>query len=273
MPSDPLFDELTATLDSRREATWLLDELEGLDDPERATRARALASRRRAGEPLQYVVGHWPFRELDLMVDDRALIPRPETEQLVGLALEVACRTSGRMVVVDFGCGTGAIAVSLAYEGARCGADLDVHATDLSDDARTLARSNAERHAVGVTLHGGSWFDALPASLHHRVDLLCSNPPYVSHAERRTLARELDFEPELALVADDGSDGTPGFAAVETVVSGAPSWLAPGATLLVEHGEGHRTAAIACAIASGFVDVVDLDDLAGRPRFLRATKP
>jgi release factor glutamine methyltransferase len=271
--NDPLLDELTASLDSRREAGWLLDEVAGLDDHERLARARELAMRRRTGEPLQYVVGHWPFRELDLLVDRRALIPRPETEQLVGLALAALPGQLASRRAVDLGCGTGAIALSLAIEGARCVSDLQVHATDVSDDALALARRNAELLGADVTFHEGSWFQALPESLLHRVDLLCANPPYVSHAERPSLAHELDFEPELALVADDGTDGTPGFAAVETVVLGAVHWLAPGGTLLVEHGETHRPAALACAKNSGLTDVADLEDLAGRPRFLRARMP
>jgi len=182
---------------------------------ERAAAARAMARRRAGGEPLQYVLGHWPFRELDLVVDHRALIPRPETEVLVGLALDrLAVRHAGGRapaVVVDLGCGTGAIALSIATEA-----------------------------------------------------------PARDVVERPSLARELDFEPELALVADDSSDGTPGLAAVAAVIEGAPAWLAPGGVLLVEHGDTQRAGALALAAAAGLVDVRDHDDLAGRPRVLEA---
>jgi len=270
---DELVDELTTTLGSRREAAWVLEELEGLPADARRSRALELAARRSAGEPLQYLLGHWPFRALDLEVDGRALIPRPETEPLVELALAALVHAGGRPLACDLGCGTGAIALSIAVESRALGLDVEVHATDLSEASLQLARRNAERVGVpGVRFHCGSWYEALPASLHGAVSSLCSNPPYISATERATLARELDFEPELALVAPDGTDGTPGFAAVEAVVVGAVRWLAPGGTLLVEHGESHRDAAVACAIRAGLVEVVDHADLAGRPRTLEARR-
>lgn len=273
MTADPLLDELTASLGSRREAAWVLEELEHTGVTDRRGRGLELAARRRAGEPLQYLLGHWPFRSLDLLVDPRALIPRPETEQLVGLALEELARGQGPRVVCDLGCGTGAIALCLAVEGTAAGLALDVHATDVDDDALDLARVNAARSAAVVEFHRGSWYDALPHSLEGRVHLICSNPPYVSALERPGLGRELDFEPELALVARDGTEGTPGFGTVEEVVVGAARWLVPGGVLLVEHGEAQRAAALACAQRSGLVEGVDLDDLAGRPRVLRAVRP
>jgi release factor glutamine methyltransferase len=271
---DALHDELAATMGSRAEARWLLEDLGGPDVAPRATRARALAARRAAGEPLQYVLGHWPFRGLDLLVDARALIPRPETEVLVGLAVPRVVASGDGAIACDLGCGTGAIALSLSAEVRAAGREVAVHATEVDDDALALARLNAARvGAVGVSFRHGSWFDALPASLRGRVDVCCSNPPYVAVAERRALARELDFEPELALVADDGADGTPGFGAVEAVVTGAREWLAPGGTLLVEHAATHRDAATSLATRCGLVVVADHDDLAGRPRVLEARSP
>jgi release factor glutamine methyltransferase len=270
---EPLLDELAATLGSRREASWVLEEAASRVG-ERAAAARAMARRRAGGEPLQYVLGHWPFRELDLVVDHRALIPRPETEVLVGLALDrLAVRHAGGRapaVVVDLGCGTGAIALSIATEAPARDVVVEVHATDVADDALELAEHNAARVGAAVQLHRGSWYEALPEALRGRVDVLCANPPYVSARERPSLARELDFEPELALVADDSSDGTPGLAAVAAVIEGAPAWLAPGGVLLVEHGDTQRAGALALAAAAGLVDVRDHDDLAGRPRVLEA---
>jgi release factor glutamine methyltransferase len=266
-----LLDELTGRLGSRREAAWVLAELEVLAPPERRARALELAARRADGEPLQYVLGHWPFRSLDLLVDGRALVPRPETEGLVDVAMACVARGSVRLAC-DLGCGTGAIALSLATECAAIGRPLEVHATDLSTGALDLARTNAAR--VGVTdvaFHLGSWFDALPPSLRGRLDLVCANPPYVGATERATLARELDFEPRLALVAVD-RDGTEGFAAVAEVLEGAAGWLAAGGTVLVEHGAAHRTAALARARAVGLVEAVDHEDLAGRPRVLEARR-
>jgi release factor glutamine methyltransferase len=274
MTSDPLYDELRVALESPREARWLLDELDGAPPATRRTRALALARRRAAGEPLQYVLGHWPFRALDLLVDRRALIPRPETELLVDRVLEVLADAADGAVVCDLGCGCGAIALSVALETRARGADTEVLATDASDDALALAERNAERTgARGVAFLAGSWYDALPVAYQGRLDVICANPPYVAAADRAGLARELDFEPEIALVADDGTDGTPGFAAIERVVTGARRWLAPEGTLLVEHGAEQRAAALACAESSGLVAVRDHDDLAGLPRLLEARRP
>jgi release factor glutamine methyltransferase len=273
---EALLEELTATLGSRHEARWVLAELatrEG-DDAQHAALARGLAARRVTGEPLQYLLGHWPFRDLDLLVDPRALIPRPETEVLVDLALTQLVARGHGAVACDLGCGTGAIALALAIEAARAGIDVELFATDLDSDALELASANAARvGAERVTLHRGSWYEALPTDLCGRVDVCCSNPPYISHVERRTLSRELDFEPQLALVADDGSDGTPGFAAIESVITGAREWLAPHGTLFVEHADKHRDAASALAVRCDLVVVADHDDLAGRPRVLEAMMP
>jgi release factor glutamine methyltransferase len=270
---DPLFEELSQALDSRREAKWLLNELSEAPPGARRDRALALARRRINGEPLQYVLGHWPFRTLDLLADGRALIARPETELLVDLALH-AVLAGGAAVVCDLGCGSGAIALSIAVEARSLGAHVDVLATDVSEDALALAARNAERNLAGpITFLAGSWFDALPVAYEGALTVLCANPPYVADAERPHLARELDFEPEIALVAADSTDGTPGFGAIETIIAGASRWLAPGGTLLVEHGADHRSTAIACAERAGLVEVRDHDDLAGLPRILEARGP
>ncbi|HEY8080678.1 MAG TPA: peptide chain release factor N(5)-glutamine methyltransferase [Acidimicrobiales bacterium] len=270
MAAEGLDAELAERFGSRREAAWVLAELAGLDPDERRRRALELADRRRDGEPLQYLLGHWPFRSLDLVVDARALIPRPETEQLVGLALDELARREGPQVVCDLGCGTGAIALSLALESTQ--GRVEVHASDVSVDALELARLNAGRLGASVQLHHGAWFAALPHELRGRLDVVCANPPYVSSAERATLARELDFEPEVALVAEAGTLGTPGFGAVEAVLTGAAEWLAPDGVVLVEHGSTHREAVLDCARRAGLVAAVDHDDLAGLPRVLTARR-
>ena len=158
-----------------------------------------MAARREAGEPLQYVFGHWPFRHLDLLVDRRVLIPRPETEQVVEVALGEGRRlrhladpapgedSGGDLVVVDAGTGSGAIALALASELGP-GLLREVWATDVSADALEVAAVNVEaRRASGggqplprIELAEGSWLEALPARLRGAVDLLVANPPYVS---------------------------------------------------------------------------------------------
>jgi len=273
MPPSSLADEIAGRIGSRREARWILEELAGEPEDCRRERALELADRRSTGEPLQYLLGHWPFRTVDLAVDRRALIPRPETEPLVDEALE-ALRVLGRPgIVCDLGCGTGAIALSVLVEARAEGHAVEVHATDLSAEALALATENARRvGAEAVRFHWGSWFEALPADLRGRVDVVCANPPYVAREDESTLAAELAHEPEAALFAATGSGGTPGFAAVEAVVTGAASWLSPGGLLLVEHGAAQGAAAVDLATSLGFVGVTDRVDMAGLPRTLSARR-
>jgi release factor glutamine methyltransferase len=262
--------ELADGLFTRAEARWVRESVASLPEEERRARLSEIVARRRRGEPLQYVLGAWQFRTLELTVDRRALIPRPETELVVDVALEVLDGLAPGAVACDLGCGSGAIALSLAAEST---AHPVVHATDVSARALELARANAARCGLAVTFHHGSWFEALPASLLGRVDLVCSNPPYVSRAERPTLARELDHEPAVALVAEDSTDGEPGMAAIEAILAGAAAWLRPGGAVVIEHGEAQRAASVACASHSGLSVVATIDDLAGRPRVLRAERP
>jgi release factor glutamine methyltransferase len=222
-----------------------------------------MAARRHAGEPLQYAIGGWGFRRLDLYVDGRVLIPRPETEQVVDVALGELRRLEVRTpLVVDLGTGSGAIALSVAVEAPGA----DVWATDVSADALAVARANLAgiggRAATRVRLVEGSWFDALPGELRGQVDLLVSNPPYV--ADDETLpALVSDWEPSGALRA-----GPTGLEAVGAIVSGAPAWLARPAALVLEIAPQQAERAIALARAAGFDDVEVRADLNGRPRAL-----
>ena len=223
-----------------REARWLVEEVSGwegpdhalhLDDPvtkKAAARFEALLARRIAGEPIQYVLGHWPFRTLDLMLDDRVLIPRPETEGLVDHALRCL---DGPGIAVDLGTGSGAIALSLVAERD----DVEVVATDVSADAIAVARANLAGlggfPARRVRLVQGDWFDGLPEDLRGAVQLVVANPPYVAGADPLP-AEVLDWEPAGAIVAGDS-----GLEAIERIVSEAPVWLQPGGALVVEIGE------------------------------------
>lgn len=246
--------ELADRLGSASEARWLArlapeGELE------------AMVARRLAGEPLQYVLGRWAFRTLDLAVDPRALIPRPETEQVVEVALaELGDRSAP--VVADLGTGSGAVALAVAVErpGAR------VWATDVDPDALALAEANRAGVGAEVTLCRGSWYDALPGELRGGVDLVVANPPYVSEEEWPTLPPEVRREPHRALVAAAGSDGTPGLAAVEAVLAGAPGWLAPGGVVVVELAPHQAAAGVRVARRAGLRAVRVAPDLAGRDR-------
>jgi release factor glutamine methyltransferase len=258
------------------EARWMLAEVTGrsptelllaLDEP--ATRSGvtaldAMVARRRTGEPLQYVLGSWSFRSLDLLVDSRVLIPRPETEQLVDVALAELDRgapSQRSATVVDLGTGSGAIALSLAVE--RPG--LTVVATDRSPRAVAVARANLAgigRAGVAVTILEGSWFEALPDSLRGAIDLLVSNPPYVGAAE--TLPTEVArFEPPEALVA-----GPAGTEALEHLLAEAARWLAPGASMVLELAPHQADELLGRAVALGYDHArVERDD-AGRARNL-----
>ena len=291
--------ELSERVGSGREASWIVEHAEsGADAREPwvetvAVAARGLADRRAGGEPLQYVLGHWPFREIDLIVDRRVLVPRPETEQLVEVALGELRRTVGRSpdradrICVDLGTGSGAIALSLATEADDIAGTLEVWATDRSVDALAVARANLSKLAssnVGgadgaradgerapVRLATGWWFEALPEALAGSVDLIASNPPYVAENEFDTLdATVREWEPFEALVAGPGSDGTPGFAEIEAIVRTAPDWLREAGSLVVELAPHQAEAAVAMARLSGFTDATVARDLAGLERILVA---
>ena len=253
----------------RREARWLTEEFGTSGDA-----LEKAMTRRLAGEPLQYVLGHWPFRGLDLDVDHRALIPRPETEELVGHAIDALAQSNHRApVVLDLGCGTGAIGLSILAELTERGVSATLIALDESPDALAQCRQNALKHRLyAVSFVCGSWYEGLDDSLAGRVELIVANPPYVGELERTTLDPVLDFEPEGALVAP-AAEGVAGFADLAEVIAGAPTWLAPGGFLVVEHGEGQREAVRREAFGAGLRDVVDYDDLAGKPRVLVARRP
>ena len=260
--------------------------------------ADAMAARRVAGEPLQYVLGSWGFRTLDLAVDRRALIPRPETEVVAGIAIDwlTDAVRSGRLPaprVADLGTGCGAIALSVAAEvpSAR------VYATDNSADALLLAADNLAglgRAAARISLHRGDWFralegvaageqpgitqraDALPDIAPHadtalgvreRLDVVISNPPYVADGEE--LPDEVrNWEPHEALYA-----GPDGLRAIRQIVREARGWLAPGGLLVTEIAPSQAAAVVELEMARGYEAPRICTDLAGRDRVLVAQRP
>ncbi len=288
-PRGALQAALAGQLGSAHEARWILQEVLGTAgevDDAAVRRISDMVTRRLAGEPLQYLLGSWAFRTVDLLVDDRALIPRPETEQVVEVALgearrqlAVVQRTGDPFLAVDLGTGSGAIALSVSTElGAQC-PQLRVVATDIDASALQLAEANRTRVAARVPhvleqveLRAGTWFDALATSWRGRVHLVVSNPPYVSADEWPSLDPEVRREPYGALVASAGSDGTPGFAGVETVLGSALEWLAPGGAAVVEMAPHHAASARELARRVGYRHVRVEPDLAGRPRVVVARR-
>lgn len=265
---------------AQAEARRLVERASGLDGPELvlavdepvSRRAAAhlddMLERRQRGEPLQYVVGCWGFRSLDLYVDRRVLIPRPETEQVTEAAIAELRRVGAderAVTAVDLGTGSGAIALSVATEVVRA----TVWATDRSADALAVARANCAglgRPGARVRLAQGDWYAALPQELSGRVDLIVSNPPYVAAGDE--LPEEVAaWEPAGALVA--GPEGTE---AITEIVTGAPGWLAPRGSLVVELAPHQAPAVTALARDAGFAEVSVRPDLAGRLRALVARR-
>ena len=232
-------------------------------------RFESMVARRADGEPLQYVLGRWGFRTLDLMVDRRVLIPRPETEVVAGLAIEVLTsrgREVGRdLVVADLGTGSGAIGLSIAAECAT----TRVMATDASAEALTVARANLTgigRAATRVSLHEGSWFEALPAAVVGSLDVIVSNPPYVADDEPLP-AVVGDWEPQSALRA-----GSAGLDALRAIVTEAPRWLAVDGVLVLEMAPDQTDTVAGWAEEARMTATIH-PDLSGRPRAVVARKP
>lgn len=271
------------------EARWMVEHVSGFDaaelvtaEDEHATVRPAahlteLVERRVAGEPLQYVLGCWVFRGLELLVDKRVLIPRPETEVTAQVAIDEAVRLGARRgrpdpwagaattyAVADLGTGSGALALALAAELP----DAEVWGTDVSADALAVARANAAGTGLPSTrvrLAVGSWFDALPPTLRGGLRLVVSNPPYVSESEVADLPPELHHEPRSALVS-----GTTGLEAIEELAREAPAWLEPTGTFVCEIAPHQAEAATKIARAAGFEEVLVRRDVTGRDRVLVA---
>lgn len=224
---------------------------------------RLMVDKREAGEPLQYVLERWPFRQLELFVDRRVLIPRPETEVVVDAVLAEHARVGGP--VVDLGTGSGAIALSVVAE--RPG--TEVWGVERSPEALDVARANCTglgRKARTVRLVEGSWFAALPDELRGEVGVVASNPPYV--ADTAELPDEVErWEPAEALRAGDD-----GLADIRVIIAGAAEWLAPGGALVVEHGDDQGSVTRALAASAGFDQIRTGSDLAGRERYLVARR-
>jgi release factor glutamine methyltransferase len=272
-----LLAETTTKVGQRPAARWMCEVASGADRidevlDEQATNRMvshldAMIARHAAGEPLAYVLGRWSFRRLDLAVDRRVLIPRPETEVVAGVAIELARSLPRPVTVVDLGTGSGAIGLALADELPVTG--VSVWLVDDDPDALDLARANLAgigRRAANVRVAQGSWFDALPPNL--VIDVAVSNPPYVATTSPDVDAAVRDWEPARAVFA-----GVDGLAAIREVVDGARHRIRPGGWLVLEIGADQGAAVDRLLTAAGFVDVEIKPDLAGRDRVAVARRP
>ena len=216
-----------------------------------------MVARRESGEPLQYVVARWGFRTLELYVDQRVLIPRPETEVVAGVVMDLGPQG----VVVDLGTGSGAIALSVAVESEA----TRIIGTDASPDALAVARANLAglgKPALRVELYEGDWFAAVPIDVRGEAEVVVSNPPYV--AEHEELPSEVaDWEPRGALIA-----GPTGLEAIEHIIGEARDWLKPGGALVVEIAPHQRDAVL--ALCTDYAAAEVRQDLTGTDRVLLA---
>lgn len=243
-----------------RGPAWLFAHGDADVDAADAGRFEALLARRAAGEPVAYLVGHRGFWTLDLDVSPATLIPRPETERLVELALQ--CLPRGACRVADLGTGSGAIALALAAERPQA----RVVATDASAAALEVARRNARKHGLArVDFRRGDWFGPLAGE---RFDLVASNPPYIAAADPHLTRGDLVHEPPAALAS--GADGLDD---IRRIVADAPAHLHAGGWLLLEHGHDQGAAVRALLHAAGFVDVRTEPDLEARDRVSLGRRP
>jgi release factor glutamine methyltransferase len=221
---------------------------------------RPLVKRRAQHEPLQYITGSTPFHDLTLKCDPRALIPRPETEQLIE---EILARKPEKTAqILDLGTGTGAIALALA----KALPEAKVTAVDASQQALALAKENALANGLAerVTFLESNWF----AKIKGPYDIIASNPPYLTEEEWETADPEVrDREPRNALVAPKD-----GLADLETILRQAPTHLAPGGLVALETGIAHHDALAQIADESGYAKHESVKDLSGRPRYFLAWK-
>jgi release factor glutamine methyltransferase len=266
-----------------QEARWLCEHAAGVDGQEflaaqdehvtvsMANSLHDMVRRRLLGEPLQYVMKRWAFRHLDVFVDQRVLIPRPETETVVDIALSLATKRlqeSSPICVVDLGTGSGVIGLSMAYELPRESAQ--VWLTDASSDALDVARANlvgVGRKGECVRVAEGNWWNALPTELRGHVDVAICNPPYIAEHDNEVADDVRKWEPHSALFAPNN-----GMADIEAVARGASEWLSVGGWLVLEIGYQQGDAVREVLGAAHLVDIEIRKDLAGRDRIALARK-
>ncbi len=246
---------------------WLLAHDTDLIAPDAAAQFLTLAAQRRQGTPMAHLVGHREFMGHRLRVSADVLIPRPETELLVEMALQSLDDSAVRFLpgtasgngagcsLLDLGTGSGAVAISVAL--AR--PSVRVVATDLSQTALVLAQKNAQQLEARIQFWRGNWYEALPPE--GRFDVIVSNPPYIALNDPHLSQGDLRFEPVGAL-----TDGADGLTALRHIISGAPQHLTAGGWLWLEHGYEQGEEVTQLLLKAGFNAVQTKQDLAGLPR-------
>lgn len=242
-----------------RPRSWLIAHADEVADARAAQLVRRLYARRHAGEPIAYITGEREFYSLELSVTPDVLIPRPETELLVELAIELAPNRAGR--IIDLGTGSGAIAVALAKHLP----DAEVWACDVSEAALNLAKRNAERHNAAVRFLRSDWLKEVPPG---RFDLIVSNPPYIPGEDPHLAEGDVRHEPRGALIG-----GKDGLDCIRTIVAQSVGRIESGGWLLFEHGYDQAPRCRDLLNACGYQDVSSWMDLAGIPRVTGGARP
>jgi release factor glutamine methyltransferase len=253
LPLDPLENRILLCHATGLTRVQLITQGDRALTPDEAARLTDFVARRLRGEPIAYIVGKREFFGLDFRVGPVVLIPRPDTELIVELALERLPQGASRLL--DMGTGSGAIAVAVAHTRP----DADVTALDVSDDALAVARANAAANGARVRFVHSSWFDALDAA--KTFDVIASNPPYIAAGDDHLAQGDLRFEPVGAL-----TDHADGLSALRIIIAGSGRHLVPGGWLLLEHGYDQAAAVRALLAGGGFTDVQSWQDLAGIER-------
>ncbi len=234
-----------------RPAVWLLTHDDEVLDEDAVLRFAALVARRKGGEPVAYLLGYREFYGRVFAVSPAVLIPRPETELLVDLALAQEVGAGGTAKLLDLGTGSGCIAITLALEIPSA----QVCAVDVSAAALDVARGNAERLGARLRLVQSDWFEGLNGE---EFDLIVGNPPYVAERDPHLAAEDLRFEPGRALAS-----GADGLDAIRRIIAAAPRHLRPGGRLWLEHGYDHAHAVRELLAAAGLGDIQQHRDVAG----------
>lgn len=218
---------------------------------------KSLVSRRTLGEPIAYILGRKDFHNIELQVGPGVLIPRPETELLVEIALTEIAKLNKRLKVLDLGTGSGAIALSIASAMPLA----SVIATDQSTEALAIAKQNAQSLNLldQVQFLPGSWYAALTEQ--SQFDVIVSNPPYIAHQDSHLTQGDLRFEPQSAL-----TDYASGLSCLEIIIAGADQHLKPGGLIAIEHGFDQSETVVGLMKALGLIDVQTHLDLSGHYR-------
>ena len=224
---------------------------------------KALEARRIEGEPIAYILGKKGFHNIELLVAPGVLIPRPETELLVDIALAEISNHSGQIKILDLGTGSGAIALAVASAASQS----SVTATDQSPDALAIATLNAQSLSLTerVQFRRGSWYQALDSQA--LFDVILSNPPYITAQDPHLSQGDLRFEPSSALT-DYGN----GLSCLEAIISQADQYLKPGGLIAVEHGFDQSDAVVQLMNNAGFNEIEVHLDLSGHTRAVSGRK-